>query len=623
MSRVPDIIASVLQGKNYCEQFKKNYFEDSSMYIVFLFSKEYEFNRDTLYYLPLLKAEKRISKFIVVSPYEEVEKICEKYAEVSYKFVLCDKSIVHDISLFYLEFPRTARDRIILNGSHEKRDERYLQLIGCKGISTKDIVPRSVFRYQYTPEESEIRNALAKPSFFYKKINWEYVSNNFISKAKADIKFPDNVEMELVKLLDDRKLKKKDKIIIFSVTKTTRYILKRLKDYEVIAILDNNPVFAGTEVEGIPVYTPAEFLQKPRCEDYKIIVPTRSYQLICEQLLYFGYEIGKQVFITYQERLRDNEVNSNSDDEMRSYILKVSEGEKIYDRIRKQYKDCKIYVCPYPGTGDLYLVGMYLKERLKYDGEKECVIVVTSQSCNKVLSLFDLKSVLRGTIVLKNQEEAEQLLAFSRGIGTENANVDLLNNDGGLIDLGYMSGCKGLDFNTLFQKVVFFSQRRYTQADIKKQNADDIFERNSLRKGKTVLLSPYVNTVDGISEETWIQIAKQLKSKGYDVCTNISGNSESPIEGTKGIFIPYVQIVDFLNKAGGFIGFRSGLCDIISGTKALKVILYPLNVKYCDSSFYDYFSLRHMGLATENILEFEIGDENTEDIMEEVIRCVP
>ena len=78
---------------------------------------------------------------------------------------------------------------------------------------------------------------------------------------------------------------------------------------------------------------------------------------------------------------------------------------------------------------------------------------------------------------------------------------------------------------------------------------------------------------------------------------NVSSKEESPIEGTIGVFVRYAQIIDFLEKAGGFVGFRSGFCDIVSGAKTKKAVLYPKESDYMNSTFYDYFSLKP---TTEN-----------------------
>ena len=261
---------------------------------------------------------------------------------------------------------------------------------------------------------------------------------------------------------------------------------------------------------------------------------------------------------------------------------------------------------------------MYLKERLKYDACTDCVLVVTSGSCKRILSLFELEKEIAGVVVLDGVKEANKLIGFARGIGYEQTNIAVLNNDYGLLDLRYIYGCRGLDFHTLFQKAIFHAKEQLRDVQLRGENADTIFEQYDLREGKTVLLSPYANTAADIPMSAWEELATDLKAHGYDVCTNVSSESELPVTGTKGVFIPYAKLLDFLNKAGGFIGLRSGLCDIISTTTAKKVILYPPGITFFYSSYYDYFSLERMGLAEKDLLEIEFEEECMDKNIEKI-----
>ena len=57
----------------------------------------------------------------------------------------------------------------------------------------------------------------------------------------------------------------------------------------------------------------------------------------------------------------------------------------------------------------------------------------------------------------------------------------------------------------------------------------------------------------------------------------------------------------FVEKAGIFIGVRSGFCDVISASKAKKIILYDAENRFYNSSAFEYFSLNHMGLCRDAI----------------------
>jgi len=439
-----------------------------------------------------------------------------------------------------------------------------------------------------------------------KPIRWREM-RNFIPHRDGQLgTFPRNVEMEIDKLLQKRVISQEHKVFIFSDTKMTAHILGYLKDYNIVGILDNDVQKRGQQREGFFIYHPSDVLQGEHRDDYRIIVPTRSYRPICENLNYYGYEIEKQVFIIYQENFKfEDKV-----DLVAEYIEDVSRGKEIYDSLREVYPTEKIYVCPYPGTGDMYLIGMYLKDRMEYDHIRDCVVVVSSASCKKILSLIETGVNIKQIVVLDGKHEAEQLIYYVRGIGYDRMNLFVLNNDYEMYAISCMSGLRNIDFNLMFQKVIFHAKERRTKVALRGRSADDIFEKNGLRKGRTVLLSPYANTAKKLPLDMWKQIVTELKKRDFDVCTNVSGSEEEAIEGTRGIFIPYDQIIDFLNQAGGFLGYRSGLCDIVSATDAKKVIFYPEGITFAFSSYYNYFSLEKMGIAKGDLLELEIGEES-------------
>lgn len=603
---------SVLRGQEICDRLREKYYTDSAMFLVFLFSDDWEINKYTLYYLQYLRYQKKISGFLIVSPYREYQPLCEANATYPYQFVVCDKEEMRYVSRYYVEVARFVDKNMIINGSHDVLEKRYLELVRDEGISKKEIVAFGVFHFQKLPTESEMEDAKNYNQIHqYKKINWASLYDDTPDEKTGEVEFPLYLDVELRKLVENRAISKEDKIVLFSATKTTRYILSWLKGYNVVAILDNDEKLSGSDVDGVVVHTPQEFLKDVQEDAYRIIVPTKSYKLICEQLYYMGYEFGRQVFVIYKDygqALRKR---------MAKCLYDFEEGKQLYRSIREQYPDRRIYVCPYPGTGDMYLVGMYLKDRMKYDGVSECIVVVSAESSKRIFSLFGYEFV-NDIVVIEGREQANQLIMYATEVGYEETNVAVLNLDYGLIELPYLGGYKGLDFNTLYQRVIFFAKNRRTCIDLRKESADELFEKHQLRKGHTVLLSPYSSDTTAIDEDVWNILARVLKDKGYDICTNIVGD-EQPVQGTTGIFIPYAQIIDFMEKAGAFVGFRSGLCDIISGANALKVILYPKDSLYMNSTFYEYFSLEHMGLVTEDLFEFIIEKENKAQIIDEIM----
>ena len=617
--KVNRIIENVDRGKELCRELRNRYYEDSSMYTVFLFSEDDEINYYTVYYLPLHAVKNRVTSYLVVSHIDGVEKMISENIKVPYRCVKCSAEEAYCIGRYCTEPDerKRNRERILINGTDDPEEYRYRGVIGTNGISKKDIVAMCVFDFRYCPEESEIETATCekRDTRKYKKIAWDTKETLIPVYDGRSQEFPEMIDEEIDSLVEKNCITQEDKIVVFSSTKTTRHIIEYLKNFRIVAVLDNDTEKSGAEIEGVKVYEPEAFFDKNKDDHYKVIVPTRSYVPICEQLYFYGYEIGKDVFVTYRRP-------ASQCQEVDAWYTGLETGESIYDSIRERHPDDFIYMCTYEGTGDIFLIGMYLKDRMGHDNADSCVVVVASNASRKLLETFGLGDVISEIVVLAGREECNKLLHYVRGIGYGTARAAVLNNDYGVLLLKRLSGLRGIDFNTLFQKIIFFSDIRRNGADIRKKTAEDLFIAEGLKPGRTILLSPYANTTSGISDQTWERMADALKENGYDVCTNVSGKDERPITGTRGLFVPYDKLIDFLDRAGGFVGLRSGLCDIISGSSARKIILYPETAMFHTSTYINYFSLEKMFGIKENLHEVVVGSDET-PMIKDVLGAFP
>ena len=191
--------------------------------------------------------------------------------------------------------------------------------------------------------------------------------------------------------------------------------------------------------------------------------------------------------------------------------------------------------------------------------------------------------------------------------------LKLLNDSWGQIrgnPLQWFRGYKGLYFMELFRTFVFnLPDDALPERPVLKDAGDEldhIFEKYRLTEGKTVLLSPYANTLADLPDDFWVLLAKSLMEMGYRVCTNSSGEMEPAVKGTVPVFFPLNIAPQFVERAGYFIGVRSGFCDVISAAEARKIILYDRENRFFNSSAYAYFSLNHMGLCHDAVeIEFE------------------
>lgn len=599
------VIKRIHDGYIYVKALQRQ-IRDADAFFVYLFSEDSLINYYTVFYLPVLREEKNVSSFVIITRNEETAAMVLRECRVPYTLEICTDEEMCNISTYYRAFPsgpntRNKDYRTIINGCGDNGTERLMSLLGYKGIDQKAIVALSVFQWYRIPDDNEVK---AAEDYDYKKtstgtIDWDRFT---CKEIPGPVDFPDNVDIGLKPLLGS-KIRKEEKIVVFSYTRTSRHIVDALSEYNVVAMLDNNEGLSGTEYNGVKVYTPREYLSGHHREDIKIIVATRSYRAICEQLYDLGYHIDEQVFIAY--------INV---DYLHPGIFedKFNNGRAVYDDIRSRYSDRRLFFITFPGTGDIYLAGMYLREQMKHDAVDDGVLVLIGNNCKRVYDVIDCDAPVAGVEVIKDHPSAMDFGVFVRQIGYDKLNVCKLGHGNELLDPGFIRGNSGLDLNEVYQ-LIAHSDTKHTGIGVKTEDSTELFEANGLREGHTVILSPYAKCMIQLPDGFWEGLAATLTTNGFDVCTNVAG-SEKPITGTKGVMIPYRQVMDFVNRAGCFIGLRSGLCDIISGVSAKKIILYGEDNLSGMDYHYNFCSLEKMGIAGDNLYEIILDADYKQSI---------
>lgn len=577
--------------------------------IVLLASEDEAVNRDTLRFLRAYQAKNQTDHFIIVSADEKVERAAKNYAKVPYSFVRCSKK--DSDALEWLYNLCQLEQHMIVNSFQLSGDHDAFLLADGKTVTKTDIVARVVLSLEGVPSEEEL--SVAAPAPEIRRIPW-FEAWKEVPHISADIKKLDKiVERALSPLINEGRISLKDRIAFFGVTKMAQSARGQLKGYRVAAYLDNDPRKWGGTVDGIPVLNPNEIQnRKEENADLKILICSRRYQEIIAQLMELGYKRGQQIFVLYSERL-GTDLSETSE----YYILenRILEGKRIYEEIRRSWPEECILVRPYTGTGDIYLLGGYIGHIMQRLGKEKVILVVPRNSEKKVAELCGLNALVCPA------EEAWKLLAFARMAGFDRLNIfsDNCNIDQERI-VG-IEGYKNIDMHTLFQKMVFERDTKITHFYFYQENADLLFESHGLKKGRTVLLAPYAGTYKLFSMEQWERLAVLLMEKGFSVCTNVAGTESTAVEGTAAISIPYNKVTDFVNKAGFFIGIRSGLCDIVSASSAVMIVLYPLNLVE-EGFYYRFFSLEKMELRKEKLLELEYDLDITKWQIAEIMEFI-
>lgn len=408
------------------------------------------------------------------------------------------------------------------------------------------------------------------------------------------------------------------KVLIFGCTLYARDIREALQEQGIplMAILDNNPQKAGRTCLGVPVYLPERYFEEESGEAV-VILCSKYHREMSAQLEELGCGSENQMNILVKESQK------YEDDSLENLLEKLGQAGEGYRFYRKltanDPADFQLFLCPYPGTGDVYMACMYLDAYLERAGIRDYAVVVTAESCRRTAALFGVADIRK-----VSQEELDGMLRAWEFFGTGKMRVKPLLYWGWRTKRYlYADVYPQITFNEMFLYDVFDltpeTEKKRLSVDGKSPYARELFEKLQLIPHRTVIMAPYAGSfVSEMGMEVWGELAETFLKKGWSVATNCSGDKEKPVTGTVPIWFPYKEAVQVLEYAGVFIALRSGLCDIVSQAQCRKVILYESGF---NAARYEYFSLNKMGLASDAVeLIYEKEKEN--ELKRELIEAV-
>ena len=413
------------------------------------------------------------------------------------------------------------------------------------------------------------------------------------------------------KCIEDGRLSGDSRIILFGAGQYSRALIDILgsRGIPVLNILDNNPAKTHSYCKGVEVIAPSD----ADCysdEDSRFILCSKYWREMHTQLIGSGANEKSIIVIklsTYGETLAEN-------------VKDLIQGRRIYRNIMKQYQKHKILFCPYSGSGDIYLIGSFLESYLEKERLEKYVLVVVSNACERVASLFHIESIFN----IGGMENSRALTKYYMSC-PHDCNMTIMNDSWEYIYTNPVEGLRGLygmNFADMFRIFVFGLDAdvlpRHPQLQDRSKELERIISEKGLVRGRTVLFAPYADTLTELPFDFWKELACRLQDKGYVVCTNLGSKEETEVEGTVGINFPLDIAPHLVNWMGGFIGVRSGFCDVISGTDARKVILYDKANLFFHASAYDYFSLKAMHLS-EDAVEIQFDNRCPEVVLESVL----
>lgn len=336
----------------------------------------------------------------------------------------------------------------------------------------------------------------------------------------------------------------------------------------------------------------------------------------------------KRCVIKVLHKLLPEGVYENS----RVFLKLILPGYRVLARLVRKYGDDTLLLsCAIRGTGDYYLCGMYLRTWVEQNHIPNFIFLTLRGAQQKVTELFPIYQNHTEIVTPEEEQLLRTLRAFVPETGRyfyhlDHQTLDIINGKQEVRTFQLM-GYKDWTILSFYLEFGFGLTedvpRDEPQFGTDTAAVDEIFYRNDLIPGKTVLLSPYSTSQLPFlfPEEFWIQLIHRFHAAGYTVCTNCAG-AEQPLPGTIALFVPYQLLVPFLDRAGALVAIRSGLCDLAVTSTCKKVVLHTYKAMWWpDGNSISYTGLRKMGLCNE-VLEFVPNMEHQRKAVNRILKYV-
>lgn len=361
-------------------------------------------------------------------------------------------------------------------------------------------------------------------------------------------------------------------IFLFGHCNATEELLELLhqRGMPVMAILDNNVEKHERICKGVRIVLPHSKIWSQYTNAVVCIV-ARAYHIMKMQLRDLGFqgEIYRLVdYNSYAEySLSENTIIKKKE--------RLDRGILQLNHIREKYPGYFLILCPFSALGDIFLAMSYLPHFLAARHIENCVVCVSGVACKQVAELF-------GTYPVEAyaQKDLDELIQAC--IYTEDGNSYIAHQDRPyVVNLHKALYIKCIPLETIYKCGVFGLPRETVPC--RPTRWKDYPDLESIISGKAVIFAPYAKSVTTFDETFWQPVVADFQERGYQCFTNVA-EGERPLGGTKEISPCISEMQSVVERAGTFIGIRSGLCDVIRYAGCRKIALYP-DYNYSDTKW--------------------------------------
>lgn len=329
--------------------------------------------------------------------------------------------------------------------------------------------------------------------------------------------------------------------------------------YTVEAILDNNTAKQGQSYRNIPVVAPDRISGR---ENTVICIVSRACASMKAQLKSMGYA-GEVYSLVDYDSFSEYSLSRETQYRMRERLRR---GKLSLERMRRKYRGMFRVYCPFSALGDVVHAFEYLPYFLETKGISRYVVFTVGNACAEVAQMFGAEAV--EVLTQREMDEQVQAVIYQRSTDSFIAHHDRPY----VINLCKILSVRKIPFDELYKAGVFGLSGDFKPYFPVRLSVYGKLEE--IPSGNAVILSPYAKSVANLPGKFWDSVVAYCSQKGYRLYTNVAGE-EKELPGTFRLEVQLNELQSVVERAGIFIGLRSGLCDVIRGADCRKIVLYP------------------------------------------------
>ena len=272
-----------------------------------------------------------------------------------------------------------------------------------------------------------------------------------------------------------------------------------------------------------------------------------------------------------------NNIKTNNSE----YLKKMQRGKELLAQITDN--DEYYYLINDLGIGDIVIFGMYSNIYKEKYNKKIAFVTLNYQTA--LMNRF--KNIDK--VIGYNKKDIDDVTFYIlRSKENETNKYRYLNYDLRIDKSGrrlYLQ--KYTDYrHSMYEKhlkYIFNVSKDYPYESIAinkaKNHIEKLLKDNDI-DNKSVLIVPFANTCESLSNDFWNTLSVTLCNEGYKVFTNIGNpKTEKPLDGSSSINLPLEEMLDIANKFKYVISIRCGFAEMISFNNP-NMILIDLLSKY-------------------------------------------